>query len=293
MKWKDIYELGIKAGLETDIREINVEGQIEDFYPDCAIITGNNDLDVKVLYAGVDVGVSELLLIDRLIGQGERIDGALAHHPTSFAAYRMAGVAELQKINWIKNGVDPGVAERLYQEIVLDESIDLRSKNHLAVESAAKLLGLPLMCLHTAVDNIVQSYFENILNTGKIHTVGEAFEAISGIKECMIASGYGDGPFMLDEESGDRSLGKYMVDMTGGVDPPSGIFEYLKKAGLDTLVGMHYGIENVRSISKNRINAIISGHMACDSLGLNILCDRLEKRGVKIIPGSGFYRYRR
>ncbi len=293
MKWKDIYRLGIRAGLETDLREISIDEPVKDPYPDSAVITGNGGLDIEYLYVGVDVGVSELLLINRLTEQGKSIDAVLAHHPTSFAAYRMTGVVELQKINWIKNGVDPGEAERLREQIVLDESIDLRSKNHLAAESAAKLLDLPLMCLHTPVDNIVQSYFENILNTEKIRTAGEAFEVISGIQECRLASEYGDGPFLLEEKSKGRPLGKYMVDMTGGVDPPSGIFEYLKKAGLDTLVGMHYGIENIRSISKNGIDAIICGHMACDSLGLNILCDRLEDRGVKIIPGSGFYRYRR
>lgn len=293
MKWKDILKQGIKSGLEADPREINEEVMPEDLYSDCAIITGNGDLEVKNLYAGVDVGVSELLLIKRLVEQGQKIDAVLAHHPTSFAAYRMLEVVELQKINWIKNGVDQGVAEKLRQQIVLDESLDLKSKNHLAVESAAKFLNMPLMCLHTAVDNIAQAYFENILNKEKLQTVGEAFKVISDVRECGIASKYGDNPFMMDERSKDNPLGKYMVDMTGGVDPPSEIFKYLKKAGLDTLIGMHYGIENIRSISKNRINAIVCGHMACDSLGLNILCDTLEGRGVKIIPGSGFHRYRR
>jgi len=33
--------------------------------------------------------------------------------------------------------------------------------------------------------------------------------------------------------------------------------------------------------------------MACDSIGLNIFCDSLEKSGVSIINGSGFYRYKR
>ena len=293
MKWRDIYKLGLKLGLENDLRVNNGEEPLKDIYSDCAIITGNGDLNVRTLYVAVDVGVSELLLIDRLVERGQKIDAVLAHHPTSFAAYRMTEVVELQKINWIKNGVDPEVAERLRQQIVLEESVDLGSRNHLATGNAAKLLDLPLMCLHTAVDNIVQSYFENILNTKKIQTVSDAFKVISVIEECKISSEYGDGPFILDDMSGGQPLGKYMVDMTGGVDPPSEIFEYLREAGLNTLVGMHYGIENIRSISKNSVNAIICGHMACDSLGLNILCDKLEKSGVAIIPGSGFYRFRR
>lgn len=292
MKWKDIYELGIRSGLETDLRENMEILPLKDAYPDSAIITGDDGLDVKNLYVGVDIGVSELLLVDRLNERGSRIDAVLAHHPTSFAAYRMLDVVELQKKNWVKYGVDPDIAEKLAAQIVLEESIDLKSKNHLRVESAAGLLDIPLMSLHTAIDNIVQSYFEELLDTENAATIGKAFELISKLEECKISSGYGDGPFILDESLMDRPLGNYMVDMTGGVDPPSGVFKYLKKAKLDTLIGMHYGIENIKAISKNNLNAIICGHMACDSLGLNILCDKLEDRGVKITAGSGFYRCR-
>ncbi|MCL4385665.1 MAG: hypothetical protein M1479_08155 [Actinobacteria bacterium] len=43
----------------------------------------------------------------------------------------------------------------------------------------------------------------------------------------------------------------------------------------------------------DKLPPIICGHMACDSIGLNIFCDFLEKQGVNIISGSGFYRYKR
>ena len=46
-------------------------------------------------------------------------------------------------------------------------------------------------------------------------------------------------------------------------------------------------------IKKNKINAVISGHMASDSIGLNRYCDRLEDQGLDIIAGAGLYRHRR
>jgi hypothetical protein len=81
--------------------------------------------------------------------------------------------------------------------------------------------------------------------------------------------------------------------MTGGMDPDSVIFSLFKKAGVNTLLAMHYSKENVKAIRKNKINAVITGHMASDSIGLNLYSDRLERSGIKIIPGPGLYRYKR
>jgi putative NIF3 family GTP cyclohydrolase 1 type 2 len=77
------------------------------------------------------------------------------------------------------------------------------------------------------------------------------------------------------------------------VDPDSDIFKSLKKAGIDTLIAMHYSLDNIKAIKKNKLNAIICGHMACDSIGLNIYSDILEQSGIEVVAGSGFYRHRR
>jgi putative NIF3 family GTP cyclohydrolase 1 type 2 len=60
--------------------------------------------------------------------------------------------------------------------------------------------------------------------------------------------------------------------------------------GVDTIIGMHYSIENMKAIIESGIAAIITGHMASDSIGLNIFCDKLEEYDIKIIKGPGFYR---
>jgi len=38
---------------------------------------------------------------------------------------------------------------------------------------------------------------------------------------------------------------------------------------------------------------VIAGHMASDSLGLNLFLDELEQRGVEIVPCSGLLRISR
>jgi len=48
-----------------------------------------------------------------------------------------------------------------------------------------------------------------------------------------------------------------------------------------------------KEAEKNHINAVIAGHMASDSIGVNLFLDELEKRGIEIIPCSGLIRIKR
>ncbi|MFC2145156.1 hypothetical protein ACFLQQ_02390 [Actinomycetota bacterium] len=293
MKWQDVFNAGIKLGRDSDIRNDHDAWKYDGDYNDCTIINGDPGQEMKKVYIAVDVEVSELLLVRELNGRGAGIDGIIAHHPMGSGAYKLADVVNIQKYNWERYGVSKKVTEGIIEKMIEEENIDLRSRNFLAVESASRLLEIPVMCIHTAIDNVVQEFFEKIFIKNFFSTLGDAFEKIESILECKKASALGDGPFIVKNTNIENSLGKIMVDMTGGMDPDSDIFKSLKKAGVDTLIAMHYGLENIKAIKKNKINTIICGHMACDSIGLNIYSDILEKNGIQIIAGSGFYRNRR
>ncbi|MEE8324169.1 MAG: hypothetical protein V3R31_00785, partial [Candidatus Humimicrobiaceae bacterium] len=283
----------IKLGRECDIRNYQDSGKSDLDYSDCTIINGDPGLEIKKVYIAVDVGVSELLLVRELNDNGAGIDGIISHHPIGSGAYRLTDVIDIQKYNWERYGVNQKIADGIIERMIEEENIYLRSQNFLAVENASKLLELPVMCIHTAIDNAVQDFFEKILKKHSFMTVGDIFKKIELLPECIKTSASGDGPFIIKNTNINDHPGKIMVDMTGGVDPDSDIFKYLKKAGINTIIAMHYSLENIKAIKKNRLNTIICGHMACDSIGLNIYSDILEKNGVRIIEGSGFYRHRR
>jgi putative NIF3 family GTP cyclohydrolase 1 type 2 len=293
VKWQNIFETGIKLGRECDLRNFQDPRNYRGGYSDCVIINGDPGMEIKKVYVAVDIKVSEILLVKELNRNGAGINGLISHHPMSSGAYRLTDVVEIQKYNWERYGVDKKITDVIVKKMVEEENIELRSRNFLAVESASRLLEIPVLCIHTAIDNVVQDYFEKIFKKRLFGTLGDAFKKIESIPECIKASVYGDGPFILENKNINDSMGKIMVDMTGGIDPDSDIFKSLKKAGINTLIAMHYNLDNIKSIKKNKLNAIICGHMACDSIGLNIYSDLLEKNGIEIIAGSGFYRYKR
>jgi hypothetical protein len=41
------------------------------------------------------------------------------------------------------------------------------------------------------------------------------------------------------------------------------------------------------------VNVIVAGHISSDSIGMNLVLDKLERKGIKITPAGGFIRIRR
>jgi hypothetical protein len=291
MEWKKIFDAGISMGHECDIRNIDAPGSYCSGYPDSAIIHGDTARQIYDAYIAVDAGVPEILVVNELNKQGKKIDGIITHHPAGEGSYRLAGVAAIQKYNWVRHGADPKKADRIYKKMIREEMAGIRAGNHLKTGNAAGFLDIPLMCLHTPVDNIVQAFFEDIADKSDFLTTGDIMEYVSNLPECRSASSNGDGPYIIGDSK--AAPGKIMVDMTGGMDPDSSIFPLLKKAGINTLIAMHYSQDNISSIKNNGINAVMTGHMASDSIGLNIYCDRLENMGISTVYGPGFYRHKR
>jgi hypothetical protein len=56
---------------------------------------------------------------------------------------------------------------------------------------------------------------------------------------------------------------------------------------------MHIAEDHRKEAEKYNINVVIAGHIASDSLGMNLFLDELEQRKVAIQPCSGLIRVSR
>ena len=79
---------------------------------------------------------------------------------------------------------------------------------------------------------------------------------------------------------------------TGGFSDPK--FDTVQRE----FKGQWFGWPNARNAcnrndDEHHLNVIVAGHMSSDSLGLNLFLDNLEKKGVAIVPRSGFNRVSR
>jgi putative NIF3 family GTP cyclohydrolase 1 type 2 len=88
----------------------------------------------------------------------------------------------------------------------------------------------------------------------------------------------------------ERRAGKVLVDMTGGTSGSEEAYGKLAQAGVGTLLVMHINEKHRKEAEKHHVNVINAGHMASDSLGMNLFLDELEARGIRVLSCAGLIR---
>ncbi|KJS87958.1 MAG: NGG1p interacting factor 3 protein, NIF3 [Peptococcaceae bacterium BICA1-8] len=315
MKLKEIYELVVNMGKEADPRGNRLEqvlkSKSKEFndlkeedkkyfdqdklfnpYADTRILYGKEESVVKTVLAGIDVETAEILLADRLTEKGTKIDLVLSHHPEGKALAGLHEVMELQEEILYDLGVPINVAQGILASRISEVQRGLMPLNHNRGVDTAKILDIPLMCAHTPADNQVQYFLEKLFLDKDPEYLGDIIKLLKEIPEYEEAIYLGAGPKIIGGTE-KRKTGKVIVDMTGGTSGSENTYEKLSAAGIGTIVGMHMGEKHRKAAEKNHINVIIAGHIASDSLGMNLILDKLEDKGLNIIPCSGIIRVKR
>jgi putative NIF3 family GTP cyclohydrolase 1 type 2 len=233
------------------------------------------------------------LLADRLNDRGKRVDLVIAHHPEGAAYAHFHDVMRLQADVFEKLGVPLETGGELLKERMGEVARAVSGANHMRGVDIARLLDIPYMCIHTPADNHVTNYLQGIFDKRKPKKLNDALNILKAIPEYSDALKKNAGPHILIGD-GKKKCGKVFVDMTGGTEGPKRIFPRLSQAGVGTIVAMHLSEEHFKQAKAEFLNVIIAGHIASDTLGLNLLLDSLVKKGnMEIIPCSGFVRVRR
>ena len=317
MKLREFFRLAIQSGIDADPRgratveqelhetrkayeELKPEDRatfdqekLENPYTDSRILYGSPGRDVKNLLAGIDIETPELLLADRLIQKGVKIDLVLAHHPEGRAYANFYEVMKMQADILNRFGVPINVAESQLSGRIKEVERSLMPVNHTRPVDAARLLDIPYLCLHTPADNMVVSYLQVLFDKELPARLKDVVKLLKQIPEYQEAARNNAGPRILIG-SDDQRTGKVFVDMTGGTSGSKDTLENLSQSGVGTIVGMHMSEDHRKEAEKHHIHVVIAGHISSDTLGLNLLLDALEKRGpLTVLECSGFKRIRR
>jgi hypothetical protein len=262
-------------------------------YSDTRILNDTKK-EIKNILVGIDIETPELLLADRLGSQGKKIELAFAHHPEGRAYANFYEVMGMQADILNKYGVPINIAEDLLAKRIKDVSRKVMPVNHFRAVDAAELLDISFICVHTPADNCVTTYLQELLDKKKPERVEDTIGLLKEIPEYKQSTARGSGPKVI-VGSEKRRAGKIFVDMTGGTEGSEEALEKLSDSGVGTIVGMHMSEKHYQNAEKFHINVVIAGHMASDTLGLNLLLDRVIKKfsPLNIISCSGFYRVKR
>jgi len=312
MTQKEIYNLAIKMGIEADLRgksmvdkimkrinqkyEAMPKDQKEEFdkerltnpYSDSRILVETKK-QIKRILVGVDMEVGELLLADKL----GNIDLVLSHHPEGCALAGLDDVMKLQADVLNLYGVPINIAENLIHLRMEEVSRGISPINHNESVDAAKLLNMGFMCVHTPCDNLVADFLKKKIEKEKPEFVEDLLKLLKGIPEYKEAMKIGVGPRLFTGNP-ENHCGKIaLTELTGGTEGSTQIYERLAQAGISTVVAMHMSEKHREEAIKAHINVVIAGHIASDSVGLNLFLDKLAKQKIEIISCSGLTRIKR
>lgn len=316
MKLKEIYQLAIETGKEVDLREEEEierlleknkerfselsdkkkeyfdQDKLDNPYSDTRILTGEEETEIKQVLMGIDIDVSEILIADRLTEKGETIDGVISHHPEGKALAALHEVMHMQEDILHQLGIPINVAEGMLADRIKEVERGIMPLNHNKARDAARILDLPLMSIHTPADNLVVNFLQEKVEAADLETVEDVIDLLMEIPEYQQAAKEQAGPKVLVGDE-NRRAGKVVVEMTGGTGGAEEEFAKLAQEGVGTLICMHIREERREKAEENHINVVVAGHMASDSIGMNLFADKLVERGVDIIPCSGLIRVNR
>lgn len=313
MTVQEIYKLAINKGIEADFRGKEAVGNLlqkkkekygklsgqekEDFdldslenpYSDTGLLFGDGQKEVKKILAGIDIDGEELLLADKIGG----VDLVISHHPRGKALASIGDVMDMQIDLLALLGVPVNVAEKLLKKRIEEVTRGIFPVNHNRVVDTARHLDLALICLHSCCDNLAAKFVDEKIKKDSPDSLGDILKSLKEIAEYKEAVKIGAGPKIFVGNPENRVGKVVMTEMSGGTEGSPEIYEKLSQAGVGTIVGMHISEKHREEAEKAGVNVVIAGHIASDSIGMNLFLDELEKQGMEIIPCSGLIRIKR
>ncbi|MCL2873906.1 MAG: Nif3-like dinuclear metal center hexameric protein [Defluviitaleaceae bacterium] len=254
--------------------------QLKEMPNDCGItVKGEN---IKKVLMGVDMDTPELMLAQQL-----GYDLVVTHHPRH-TNVDMLDVLDEHILKLEALGVPRNKSQKLIKERKNELSYNQHVSNSRRSESAAQLLNMPFMSIHTPADvigeSIVQQFLDEKFKDKPGTTVQDIAEALEELGE------YKNSARKPVIRVGDKEsyAGKIYVLMSGLTGPGADVLKEYFEAGVGTLVMMHIPEADAKKLKEQNIgNVLIAGHMSSDSFGLNKIAEKWAEFGVETTMMSG------
>ena len=242
--------------------------------------------DVKRALIGIDVDPADLLL-----AKEKGYDLVIAHHPTGGSA-----ILDFPKV-LAKHGdilqrhdVPIQAASSAVRELQEEREPRAHAENYDHLPSVARMIGIGLMCIHNPCDEIGRRVMDETLRSrlSAKPRVQDAVAVLETIPEFRAAK----TRIVVRMGKPENPLGKWAVHhgagTNGGVPVARAAFDH----GIDTVFYIHIDAGALRRLWElygrdGPKNLVVTGHLASDSIGINVLVRELRARGLGIDTYSG------
>jgi len=270
MNTKEIMDIALQL---TGLDEVPADSGI--------IVEGEN---IKKVAIGVDMELAEMMLAREL-----GADLVITHHPSGGSPrVNLHKVMDNQIDSMVRAGVPINKAQKALSEKKGEVERALHVSNYDRAVSAAKLLKMPFMGVHTPTDILAERAVQNLLDEklkdnpkATLQDVIDALETLPEYQKTLAKP-------VIRVGSKDDYAGKTFVTMAGGTGGGVKVHKAYFEAGVGTLVVMHTPEDVIKAVKEQNIgNIVVAGHMASDSVGINEFAKALEEKGIEVIRMSG------
>ena len=241
--------------------------------------------DVKRALFGIDADVGVLLA-----AKERGYDLVIAHHPVGGRA--SLGILKVYKrhaTNLERAGVPRNAASMAVRAMQDEHAPRIHAANYDHVPSLARLLGVPLMSIHNPCDEIGRRVMDEALRKAMkaASTVREAIESLNRLPEFSKA----ETDIALRIGKPGNRVGRWVVLHGAGTNGGYHMARCAFDNGIDTVVYIHIDPGHLARLraefaAKGK-NLIVTGHVASDSIGINVLVRALRERGLEVTCVSG------
>jgi putative NIF3 family GTP cyclohydrolase 1 type 2 len=245
------------------------------------LVEGEN---IKRVLIGVDMGTAEILLARQL-----GVDLVIGHHPVGGTTRsQFPEVMKRQYDKMIEAGLPINRAQKALAKKIGQVERAGHAGNYDQAWSAARLLNMPFMGIHSPTDVLaeraVEAKLEEALKDKPRATLQDILDALNEMPEYQKTL---SKPVIRVGSAGDFA-GKPVVIMAGGTNGGVDVIKAYFDAGIGTTVSMHMPEDVITAVKEQNIgNIVVAGHMASDSIGLNVFIKALQERGLEVIRMSG------
>jgi len=241
--------------------------------------------DVRRVLCGIDADVG-MLLAARSLGY----DLVLAHHPLGGrAALGILKVFEKHATNLERAGVPRKAALAAVRRMQEELAPAVHRQNYDHLPSLARLLGIPLMNVHNPCDEIGRRMMDEAIRKAETKTarVSDAVDALNRTPE------FTNALTGIEVRMGKAAnpLGRWVVLHGAGTNGGYHVANAAYENGVDTVFYIHVDPAHLKRIrdefGTRRKNLVVTGHVASDSIGVNVLVRALREKGIEVACVSG------
>ncbi|SMC02428.1 Putative GTP cyclohydrolase 1 type 2, NIF3 family [Sulfobacillus thermosulfidooxidans DSM 9293] len=250
---------------------------LDEIPPDSATyIPGEN---IHRILFGIDVASADLLL-----GRELGVDLVIAHHP----ADRLVGFPKIFSRHvdlMVAHGVPQKEAEEAIRTLTDRWTDRFHSANYDHVVSVARLLKMPFMNIHNALDEYGrQRMVQAVSELGTEATVKDVVAALTEIPE--IASAPTQVQVAVGEP--DNPAGRVAIVHGAGTNGGYEIAQTYFRHGIGTVVYIHLANDAKWRLRKeSQGNVVVIGHLPGDLTGIQPFVQLMRDKGLEVIGFSG------